>query len=104
MLLSKPASSISLFGAMSSAFMIYGLSLLYGALGTTQIYSMDTAARYAAMPRGILLVAGIFVLSGFAFKISIVPFHFWTPDVYEGAPSSVAGFLSTASKAAGFWR
>lgn len=91
-----------LFGAMSSAFMIYGLSLLYGALGTTQIYSMDTAAKYAAIPRGILLVAGIFVLSGFAFKISIVPFHFWTPDVYEGAPSPVAGFLSTASKAAGF--
>lgn len=91
-----------LFGAMSSAFMIYGLSLLYGALGTTQLYGGEAMTRLAALPKGILLVIAVFVLGGFAFKISAVPFHFWTPDVYEGAPSPVVGFLSTASKAAGF--
>jgi NADH-quinone oxidoreductase subunit N len=91
-----------LFGAMSSAFLIYGLSLLYGTIGTTQLYASDVALKLAAAPRAILLVIAVFVLGGFAFKISAVPFHFWTPDVYEGAPSSVGGFLSTASKAAGF--
>lgn len=91
-----------LFGAMSSAFMIYGLSLIYGALGTTQLYAAGAATQLATLPKGILLAAAVLVLGGFAFKISAVPFHFWTPDVYEGAPSPVAGFLSTASKAAGF--
>lgn len=91
-----------LFGAMSSAFLIYGLSLLYGTIGTTQLYGGDVVVKLAAAPRAILLVIAVFVLGGFAFKISAVPFHFWTPDVYEGAPSSIGGFLSTASKAAGF--
>jgi len=90
------------FGAMSSAFLIYGLSLFYGFLGTTQLYAVENAARLASLPFGIFLVAAIFVLGGFAFKISAVPFHFWTPDVYEGAPTPITGFLSTASKAAGF--
>lgn len=91
-----------LFGAMSSAFLVYGLSLVYGFLGTTQLYAADNAARIANLPLGILMVAVVLVLGGFAFKISAVPFHFWAPDVYEGAPSPVSGYLSTASKAAGF--
>lgn len=90
-----------LFGAMTSAVMLYGFSLLYGFAGTTNIYDMalglqagDVSITYL----GSLLL----VIVGFGFKIAVVPFHFWAPDVYEGAPTPVAGFLSTASKAAGF--
>lgn len=91
-----------LFGAMTSAVMLYGFSLLYGFTGTTQIYEIAqllTANQVAIAP---VAAAIVLVLVGFGFKISAVPFHFWTPDVYEGAPTLVAGFLSTASKAAGF--
>ncbi len=91
-----------LFGAMSSAVMLYGLSLLYGFTGTTQLY--DLAARLVTGQTPQLLIYGVIalLLVGFGFKISAVPFHFWAPDVYEGGPTPVAGFLSTASKAAGF--
>lgn len=89
-----------LFGAMTTAIMLYGFSLLYGFSGTTNLYAM--AAQFTNIPVGALVVAAMLVLVGFGFKISVVPFHFWAPDVYEGAPTPVAGFLSTASKAAGF--
>ena len=90
-----------LFGAMTSAVMLYGFSLLYGFSGTTNLYAMAETVqqypngRHAGLPLLLVLV-------GFGFKVSAVPFHFWAPDVYEGAPTPVAGFLSTASKAAGF--
>ena len=87
---------------MSSALMLYGFSLLYGFSGTARIYSMSTAISASQVPLVALILAAILVLAGFAFKISAVPFHFWAPDVYEGAPTPVAGFLSTVSKAAGF--
>ncbi|NLG98026.1 MAG: NADH-quinone oxidoreductase subunit N [Chloroflexi bacterium] len=89
-----------LFGAMTSAVMLYGFSLLYGFSGTTNLYEM--AAQLGQIPTVILVLALMLVLVGFGFKVSAVPFHFWAPDVYEGAPTPVAGFLSTASKAAGF--
>ena len=89
-----------LFGAMTSAVMLYGFSLLYGFSGTTSLYAM--APQFAGMPVPLLVLAVVLVLVGFGFKVSAVPFHFWAPDVYEGAPTPVAGFLSTASKAAGF--
>lgn len=89
-----------LFGAMTAAVMLYGFSLLYGFAGTTNLYAM--AAQFSAIPVTVLVVALLLVLVGFGFKVSAVPFHFWAPDVYEGAPTPVAGFLSTASKAAGF--
>jgi NADH-quinone oxidoreductase subunit N len=88
-----------LFGAMTSAVMLYGFSLLYGIAGTTNIYQLaGSFATLTPLTLGILT----FVLVGLAFKISAVPVHFWAPDVYQGAPTPVAGFLSTASKAAGF--
>lgn len=92
-----------LFGAMTSAILLYGFSLLFGFGGTTDLYVLagslgDLMAEYPLPVIGGLLLA----LVGFAFKTSLVPFHFWAPDVYEGAPTPVAGFLSTASKAAGF--
>lgn len=89
-----------LFGAMTAAVMLYGFSLLYGFSGTTSLYGI--AAQVQNIPPAILVLAGLLVLVGFGFKVSAVPFHFWAPDVYEGAPTPVAGFLSTASKAAGF--
>ncbi|QGP93069.1 NAD(P)H-quinone oxidoreductase subunit 2, chloroplastic [Neomoorella glycerini] len=90
-----------LLGAMSSAILLYGLSLVYGASGSTVIKEIGQAvAAGGASPA--LLLGTIFLLAGFAFKVTAVPFHMWSPDVYEGAPTPVTGFLSVASKAAGF--
>lgn len=91
-----------LFGAMTSAVMLYGFSLIYGFAGTTQIYSLGQALAAGGLSPFSLVGVVLLILVGFGFKISAVPLHFWAPDVYEGAPSPVAGFLSTASKAAGF--
>jgi NADH-quinone oxidoreductase subunit N len=86
--------------------MLYGLSLIYGITGQTNIYVIASLiARAGAIPaeiNGLFLLATVMIVAGFGFKISAVPFHFWTPDVYEGAPSPVTAFVSTASKAAGF--
>ncbi len=91
-----------LFGAMTSAVMLYGFSLLYGFGGTTNLYGLAVGIQAGQIPPVALVGSLLLVLVGFGFKISAVPFHFWAPDVYEGAPTPVAGFLSTASKAAGF--
>jgi NADH-quinone oxidoreductase subunit N len=91
-----------LFGAMTSAVMLYGFSLLYGFGGTTQLYSLAERFTSGEISQVAVIGALLLALVGFGFKISAVPFHFWAPDVYEGAPTAVAGFLSTASKAAGF--
>ena len=91
-----------LFGAMTSAIMLYGFSLLFGFTGTTQIYQLAALLQNGQLPLYLILGVAVLILFGFGFKISAVPFHFWAPDVYEGAPTPVAGFLSTASKAAGF--
>ncbi|MDD5371381.1 MAG: NADH-quinone oxidoreductase subunit N, partial [Anaerolineaceae bacterium] len=91
-----------LFGATTSAVMLYGFSLLYGFTGTTQLYAMTAILQSGGAPLFTLLAVVILILVGFGFKISAAPFQFWAPDVYEGAPTPVAGFLSTASKAAGF--
>ncbi len=84
-----------LFGAMTSAVLLYGFSLLYGFTGTTSLTSF-----VGSLPLALGLV--FLIVVGLGFKISAVPFHFWAPDTYEGSPTPVAGFLSTASKAAGF--
>ncbi len=91
-----------LFGAMTSAVMLYGFSLLFGFTGTTSLYQLAGLFRTGGLPEISVIGAVLLILAGFGFKISAVPFHFWAPDVYEGAPTPVAGFLSTASKAAGF--
>lgn len=92
-----------LIGVLSSAVMLYGMSLIYGVTGKTNIY--DIAGRLGGLPEGehtLALAAILFVVAGFAFKVSAVPFQFWAPDTYEGSPVPVAAFLATASKAAGF--
>jgi len=91
-----------LFGAMASALMLYGFSLLYGFSGVTGLAELGAVIDSGNLNTAILLSSLLLVLMGFSFKISVVPFHFWAPDVYEGAPTPIAGFLSTASKAAGF--
>lgn len=91
-----------LFGAMTSAIMLYGFTLLYGFSGTTNIYEIASGIIAGDVPTVTVMASTILVLVGFGFKISMAPFHFWAPDVYEGAPTPVTGFLSTASKAAGF--
>lgn len=91
-----------LYGTLASTIMLYGFSLLFGFTGSTDLYAIAAALTSGAIsPLLAFGVAGL-VTVGLGFKVSIVPFHFWAPDVYEGAPTPVAGFLSTASKAAGF--
>lgn len=90
------------FGAMTSAIMLYGFSLLYGFGGSTNLIKLSVKMQFGSMPDALLLGSMLLILVGFAFKTSLVPLHFWAPDTYEGAPTAVAGFLSTASKAAGF--
>jgi NADH-quinone oxidoreductase subunit N len=91
-----------LFGALTSSVMLYGFSLLFGFTGTTNIYELAGMLQTDNLSLGTALGILALILVGIGFKASIVPFHFWAPDVYEGAPTPIAGFLSTASKAAGF--
>lgn len=91
-----------LFGAFSSAVLLYGLSLLYGFAGQTNIYGLSGALAAAGLEPGHVLLVLVMVLVGFGFKVSAVPFHFWTPDVYEGAPTPITAFISVGSKAASF--
>jgi NADH-quinone oxidoreductase subunit N len=87
---------------MTSAIMLYGFSLLFGFTGTTSMYELASMTVAGQLPLGVALGLVVLIVVGLGFKVSIVPFHFWAPDVYTGAPTPVAGFLSTASKAAGF--
>ncbi|MEI6402030.1 MAG: NADH-quinone oxidoreductase subunit N [Actinomycetota bacterium] len=91
-----------LLGVFASAVMLYGMSLLYGVTGTTLLSDIGPAVTLDGNIGGVEVVAVAFVLIGFAFKVSAVPFHQWAPDVYEGAPTPITAFLSVASKAAGF--
>jgi NADH-quinone oxidoreductase subunit N len=91
-----------LFGILASTVMLYGFSLIFGFAGTTDIYKLSAmfAEGKITLPFFFGLIALLIV--GLGFKISSVPFHFWAPDVYQGAPTPIAGYLSTVSKAAGF--
>ncbi len=91
-----------LFGAMTSAVMLYGFSLLFGFTGTTDLYALTGMLTSGQLPAGTAFGLILLVTVGLGFKVALFPFHFWTPDVYQGAPTPVAAFLSTASKAAGF--
>jgi NADH-quinone oxidoreductase subunit N len=90
-----------LIGVISSAVMLYGMSIIYGLSNTTLLHGIFRYASSSNTP-AIFAVAVFLTLAGFAFKVSAVPFHFWAPDTYEGAPTPVTAFLSTASKAGGF--
>jgi NADH-quinone oxidoreductase subunit N len=82
--------------------MVYGISILYGLTGSLNLDRIHAVLAQGTVPRLPLFLAAAMTLAGFGFKISAVPFHFWTPDVYQGAPTPVTAYLSVASKAAGF--
>ena len=90
------------FGVLTSTIMLYGFSLVFGFSGTTDLYKLAEMYQVGTLSKLSAFAVLALILVGIGFKVSIVPFHFWAPDVYEGAPTPVAGFLSTASKAAGF--
>jgi len=91
-----------LLGVFASAVMLYGMTLLYGETGSTVLADIGLKLGQANPNKGLVALAVVFVVVGFAFKVSAVPFHTWAPDTYEGAPTPVTAFLSVASKAAGF--
>ena len=93
-----------LLGAFSTGFLLYGMALVYGTTGTTRIAQIAAVVSQAGGPTAnTMLFIGMFlILTGFLFKIAAVPFHMWTPDVYEGAPTPMTAFMSAGPKAAGF--
>jgi NADH-quinone oxidoreductase subunit N len=92
-----------ILGAFSSAVLLYGAALLYGATGTTQLSELSRKLGPAMVDHQLLVYCGIvLVAAGFAFKVAAVPFHMWTPDVYEGAPTPVTALMSAGVKAAAF--
>jgi NADH-quinone oxidoreductase subunit N len=92
-----------LLGAFASGFLLYGIALLYGGTGTTDLKRIGDFLGDSPIGRNPLVLAGgLLVLTGFLFKVAAVPFHMWTPDAYTGAPTSVTGFMSAGAKAAGF--
>jgi NADH-quinone oxidoreductase subunit N len=92
-----------LLGSFATAFLLYGMALVYGATGTTNIARISAAISSGQITYApLLLVGAAMMLVGFGFKIACAPFHLWTPDVYEGAPTIVTGFMSTGPKAAVF--
>ncbi len=90
-----------LLGSFATAFFLYGVALCFGATGSTNIYTIAAGVAAGAAPRLLTIALGL-MLIGLCFKVSAAPFHVWTPDVYEGAPAPVVGFMSTAPKAAAF--
>lgn len=92
-----------LLGAFSTGFLLYGMALIYGATGTTRIAKIaEMVPQVGGAGNAMLLIGLMLMLTGFLFKIAAVPFHMWTPDVYEGAPTPMTAFMSAGPKAAGF--
>lgn len=99
---SEAALKFFLIGVLSVALMLFGMSMVYGATGTTSLQGIAEALATEATATPLVLASVMLVIVGFAFKISAVPFHFWAPDTYAGSPMPVAAMLAVASKAAGF--
>jgi NADH-quinone oxidoreductase subunit N len=91
-----------LLGVLATGVMLYGMSLIFGVTGTTLLTGINQKLNVASNMEPLVTIGIFFVVVGFAFKISAVPFHFWAPDTYEGSPTPVTAFLSVASKTAGF--
>jgi NADH-quinone oxidoreductase subunit N len=99
----ESAMKYFLLGAFSSGFLVYGIALVYGALGTTnlgEIFARVQAEQYVSP--FLLLVGTALLLVGLGFKVAVVPFHVWTPDVYQGAPTAVTAYMSVTAKVGGF--
>jgi NADH-quinone oxidoreductase subunit N len=100
---SEAAMKYFLIGAFATGFLLYGIALIYGATGSTHLARIGSVLAQPKDQWSLLLLAGVFLLFvGLAFKVAAVPFHFWVPDVYEGAPTSVSAFMAVSVKAAAF--
>lgn len=99
---SEAGLKYAIYGAFSSGLMLYGISLIYGLTGTFNIYEIGRILNSSSPEPLTLFMAVLLMLAGFGYKISAVPFHFWAPDVYEGAPTPITALLSVGPKAAGF--
>lgn len=91
-----------IYGSVASGIMLFGISLLYGMTGSTNMYEINLILQSGSFNTLTMLISGLLIFTGIGYKISAAPFHFWTPDVYEGAPITITAYLSIASKAAGF--
>ena len=91
-----------IYGGVSSGIMLFGISIIFGITGSTNLYEINSLMQAPQFQGLVGLLAGILIFVGIGFKISAAPFHFWTPDVYEGGPITITAYLSIASKAAGF--
>lgn len=91
-----------IYGAASTGIMLFGISIVYGLTGSVNLYEISYLFQVTAGNKFLLNLSMILMFAGIGYKISSVPFHFWTPDVYEGAPTTITAYLSVASKAAGF--
>ena len=91
-----------ILGAFSTGFFLYGIALVYGATGSTNLAAIAEGIDAGSFHQTLLVVGVLLIAAGFAFKVSAVPFHMWTPDVYEGSPAPVTAFMSAAVKAASF--
>jgi NADH-quinone oxidoreductase subunit N len=98
----EAAMKYFLLGAFSSAFLMYGIALVYGATGTTNLRGISAAVGDATTDTTLLLAGAGLLAVGFLFKVAAVPFHMWTPDVYQGSPTSVTAFMAAATKVAAF--
>lgn len=98
----EAALKFFLFGVLSTAIMLYGMSLIYGVTGETNLVAIAGVLESSPPLREVTVLSILFILVGFGFKISAFPFQWWVPDTYEGAPVPIAAFLSVASKTAGF--
>ena len=97
----ESAMKYFILGSFASAFLLYGMALIYGATGTTNISEIAVKIATPNFP-ALLLIGGAMLIIGFGFKVATVPFHIWTPDVYEGAPTPVTAFMAVGSKSAAF--
>jgi NADH-quinone oxidoreductase subunit N len=98
----ESAMKYFLLGSFATAFFLYGVALLYGATGSTNVFRIAEVLNSSAHIEPLAYVAVALIFTGLGFKVACAPFHIWTPDVYEGAPSPVVAFMSTAPKAAAF--
>lgn len=98
----ESAMKYFLLGAFASGFLVYGIALVFGATGSTRLADVVAALEAGVPQPGLLLIGAAMILVGLGFKVAAVPFHMWTPDVYQGAPSAAVAFMSVGAKAGGF--
>jgi NADH-quinone oxidoreductase subunit N len=98
----EAAIKFFVLGALASGFLLYGMSMVYGATGTLDITRVTEVIRSGAINHSVLVVGLVFIVAGISFKLTAAPFHMWAPDVYEGAPTAVALFIGSAPKFAAF--